>query len=131
LLNQVLAGTHTGITRPQYIALRVQALGGPAQSPASLADYLASQPQVGLDRPQAAKLLHELEASGLITGSVPDGATPIQLTADGAALHNRLADAVATVTARLYANLDQDDLATAHQVLVEVTECANRLRDEL
>jgi hypothetical protein len=35
------------------------------------------------------------------------------------------------VTRRLYADLDPDDLATAHRVLIEVTERANRLRDEL
>src|SRR5207245_4860559 len=76
LLNQVLAGTDTGITRTQYIALRVLALRGPAQSPAALHDYLASQPQLGLDRPQVGELLHSLEASGLITGSDPGGPGP-------------------------------------------------------
>jgi DNA-binding MarR family transcriptional regulator len=131
LLNQVLAGTRTGITRSQYIALRVLALRGPAQSPAVLRDYLASQPQLGLDWPQVAELLHSLDARGLITGGAPDDLGPTQLTAEGAALHARLADAVTTVTRRLYADLDPDDLATAHRVLVEVTERANRLRDEL
>jgi DNA-binding MarR family transcriptional regulator len=53
LLNQVLAGTNTGITRPQYIALRVLALRDPAPSPAALHDDLASQPQLGLDDPRS------------------------------------------------------------------------------
>jgi hypothetical protein len=35
---------------------------------------------------------------------------------------------VADLTRRLYADLDPDDLATAHRVLVEVTQRANRLR---
>ena len=52
LLNQVLAGTNTGITRTQYLALRVLALRDPFPSPAALHDYLASQPQVGLDGAQ-------------------------------------------------------------------------------
>jgi DNA-binding MarR family transcriptional regulator len=105
LLDQLLAGTNTGITRPQYIALRVLGLRGPAPSPAALHDYLASQPQLGLDRPQVAELFHSLEAT-------------------------KLAAAVAAVTKRLYADLDPDDLATAHRILVEVTERANRLRDK-
>jgi DNA-binding MarR family transcriptional regulator len=130
LLNQVLAGTNTGITRPQYLALRVLALRGPFPSPAALHDYLAGQPQVGLDLPQVAELFHGLEAKGLVTGSAPDGPGPTQLTAEGAALNAKLADAVAARTKRLYADLDPDDLATAHRVLVEVTQRANRLRDE-
>jgi DNA-binding MarR family transcriptional regulator len=130
LLNQVLAGTNTGISRTQYLALRVLALRGPFPSPAALHDYLAGQPQVGLDLPQVAELFHGLEARGLVTGSAPDGPGPTQLTAEGAALNAKLADAVAARTKRLYADLDPDDLATAHRVLVEVTQRANRLRDE-
>jgi len=130
LLNQVLADTNTGITRTQYIALRVLALRGPAPSPAALHDYLAGQPQLGLDLPQVAELFHSLEARGLVTGSAPDGPGPTQLTPEGAALNAKLADAVAALTKRLYADLKPDELATAHRVLVEVTERANRLRDQ-
>lgn len=130
LLNQVLADTNTGITRTQYIALRVLALRGPAPSPAALHDYLAGQPQLGLDLPQVAELFHSLEARGLVTGSAPDGPGPTQLTPEGAALNAKLADAVAALTKRLYADLNPDELATAHRVLVEVTERANRLRDQ-
>ena len=130
LLDQVLANTDTGITRPQYIALRVLALRGPAPSPAALHDYLASQPQLRLDRPQVAELFRGLEASGLVTGSAPDSPGPTQLTPEGAALNAKLADVVTAATKRLYANLDPDDLATAHWVLVEITERANRLRDQ-
>jgi hypothetical protein len=52
------------------------------------------------------------------------------LSPPGAALNAKLADAVAALTKRLYADLDPDDLATAHRVLVRVTERARRLRDE-
>jgi DNA-binding MarR family transcriptional regulator len=130
LLDQVLAGTNTGITRPQYIALRVLALRGPAPSPVDLHHYLASQPQVGLDLAQVGELFRGLEARDLVAGSAPDGPGPAQLTAEGAALNATLADAVAAQTKRLYADLDPDDLATAHRVLVEVTQRARRLRDE-
>lgn len=128
LLNQVLAGT--GITRAQYIALRVLALRGPAPSPADLHRYLAGQPQLGLDLSQVAELFAGLEASGLVTGSDPDGPGPTRLTPEGVALNARLADAVAARTRRLYADLDPDDLATAHRVLAEVTERAHRLLEE-
>jgi DNA-binding MarR family transcriptional regulator len=50
LLNQALAGTGTGITRTEYLALRVLALRGPTPSPADLHNYLATQPQLGLCR---------------------------------------------------------------------------------
>jgi hypothetical protein len=76
LLNQVLARSDTGITRTQYLALRVLALRGPVPSPAALHDHLADQPQVGLDRAQVAELFEGLEARGLVTGSAPDGPGP-------------------------------------------------------
>jgi DNA-binding MarR family transcriptional regulator len=127
LLDQVLEGTDAGITRTQYIALRVVARG-PALAPAALRDFLAGQPQLGLDRRQAAELLGGLEARGLVTGGDPDGPGPVQLTAEGAALHAELGQAVAALSERLYAGIDPADLATAHRVLVEVAERANRLR---
>jgi DNA-binding MarR family transcriptional regulator len=128
LLNQVLAGT--GITRTEYLALRVVALRGPFPEPAALHDFLAGQPQVGLDRAQLAELFRDLEARGLVTGSDPDGPGPVQLTPEGAALNAQLGEAVAAQSQRLYAGIDPDDLATAHRVLVEVTERANRLRNQ-
>jgi DNA-binding MarR family transcriptional regulator len=130
LLDQLLADTDTGITRTEYIVLRILALRGPAESPAALHMYLAGQPQLGLDLPQVAELFRDLEARGLVTGSTLNGPGPIQLTPEGAALHARLADAVTNLTQRLYADLDPDDLATAHRVLVEVTQRANRLRGQ-
>src|SRR5215510_7789712 len=87
LLNQVLS--NTDITRNQYITLRVLALRGPAPSPAKLHDYLASQPQLELDRSQIADLLLDLEAKGLVAGSAADGPGPTKLTADGPAARPR------------------------------------------
>jgi DNA-binding MarR family transcriptional regulator len=130
LLNQVLTGSNAGITRTQYVTLRILALRGPASSPAELHDYLASQPQLGLDHSQVAELLHGLEAKGLVADSAADGPGPTQLTPEGAALHARLAKAIGSATRRVYAGLDPDDLATTHRVLVEITERARRLRDQ-
>ncbi len=131
LLDRVLADTDTATTSNQYIALRVLAVRGPAAVPAALHQFLAGQPQLGLDLPAVAELFGGLEASGLVSGSAPDGPGPTQLTAEGAALYARLAAAVATVTRQLYADFDPDDLATAHRVLAQVTERAHRLRGEL
>ena len=65
LLTQVLTDSKAGITRTEYITLRVLALRGPTPSPAELHRYLASQPQLGLGRSQVAELLHGLQAKGL------------------------------------------------------------------
>jgi hypothetical protein len=130
LLDQVLADSNTGITRTGYITLRVIALRGPAASPAELHDYLASQPQLGLDRSQVAQLLRGLEARRLVTGSAADGPGPTNLTPDGAALDASLAGEVGTVTRRAFADIDPGDLATTHRVLIEFTERARRLRDQ-
>lgn len=130
LLNQTLAGTNTGITRTQFIAMRVVTFRGPHPSPAALHDYLAGQPQFGLDRSQIAELFRGLEDRGLVSGSAPDGPGPTQLTPEGAALLAQLGGAVAERSKRVFADLDADDLATAHRVLVEVTERAWRLHDE-
>jgi DNA-binding MarR family transcriptional regulator len=131
LLNHALARTDTGITRTEYIVLRVVALRGPDVAPAALHQFLAGQPQVGLDVAQVGELFHVLEARGLVAGSAPDGPGPVRLTPEGVALNARLADALAPVTRRVFADLDPDDLATAHRVLVEVTERARRLRNEV
>ena len=130
LLDRVLADTDTATTSNQYIALRVLAVRGPAPSPAALHEFLAGQRQLGLDLPAVAALFAGLEARGLVSGSAPDGPGPTQLTAEGAALYARLADAVTTVTTQLYAGFDPDDLATAHRVLAQVVERAGRLRGE-
>src|SRR6266511_2619588 len=131
LLERLLDGTNTGLSRTEYITLRLVAARGAAHPPAALHDFLADQPQLGLDRSQVAELLRGLEVRGLIANSDPAGPGPIELTAAGAARHASVAESVTAVTRRLYADLNPDDLAIAHNVLAEVTQRANRLRHEL
>jgi DNA-binding MarR family transcriptional regulator len=131
LLQRTLAASNTGVTRTEYIVLRMLATRAPAQSPAAWHAYLAEQPQLGLDSHQAAELLHSLETRALITGTHPNAPSPIHLTPAGAALHATLSEAVTSVTRRLYADLDPHDLAVAHTVLHEVTQRARHLRHEL
>jgi hypothetical protein len=78
---------------------------------------------------QCCELLGGLEARGLLTGSAADGPGPTQLTAEGAALNAKLAEAVAASTRRLSADIDPDDLATAHRVadLVDELRIAGQL----
>ena len=130
LLTRVLAVTDSGLRRTEYLALRVLAARGPTRPPAAIHEFLASQPQVGLDLAQVGEQLAGLEARGLVSGSDPAGPGPVQLTAEGAALLARLGETMAELTGRLYAGFDPDDLATAHRVLAEVTERANQLRSQ-
>jgi hypothetical protein len=126
LLDRILAGT--GTTSNDYVALRVLAARGPWASAEALRDYLADQPQLDLDQRSAATLLDGLRARGLITSDAAGAAGPVQLTAAGTNLHADLGRAVAEMTGELYADVDRDDLATAHRVLVQVTERAGQLR---
>ena len=130
LLDQLLADTDAGITRTQYIVLRILALRGPAESPAALHDVPCRPAPARPRPPPGRRVLPRPGSQGPGHRERPDGPGPIQLTPEGAALHARLADAVANLTQRLYADLDPDDLATAHRVLVEITQRANRLRGQ-
>ena len=78
----------------------------------------------------AAALLDGLRSRGLITSDSVGDTGPVQLTAAGTNLNADLGRAVAEVTGELYASIDRDDLATAHRVLVQVTERAGQLRAE-
>jgi len=127
LLEQALAGT--GTTSRQYVVLRVLAVRGPFQSPASLHDYLAGQRQLALGPAAVAELLAGLQARGLAVGTAKDGPGPAQLTPEGAELFRSLTETVAPNTREVFAGIAQEDLATAHRVLQQVIEQAHRLQD--
>ena len=126
LLDRILAGS--GSTSNDYVALRVLAARGPWASTEARRDYLAGQPQLDLDQRSAGTLLDGLRARGLITSDAAGDAGRVQLTASGADLHAGLVRAVAEATGELYGGIDRDDLATAHRVLVQVTERAGQVR---
>jgi hypothetical protein len=129
LLDKILAGT--GTTSNEYVVLRVLAGRGPWASTGALRDYLVGQPQLDLDARSAGSLLSTLQARSLITASSSGEPGPVQLTAEGTALHGRLGQAVAEVTRKLYGGIDQDDLAVVHRVLTQVIERAGSLQGEL
>jgi hypothetical protein len=129
LLESALAST--GFTSDEFIALRVLASRGPFPEPRLLHEYLATQRQLRLDVPGSVRLLGGLEARGLAGGTAPDGPGPAQLTDAGRETLAWLGQAVSAASARLYGEMDQDDLATAHRVLAAVVERASTLSREL
>ena len=119
--------TETGVTSREYVVLRVFTARGPFESPASLHEYLAGQRQLALSPAAVAELLARLEARGLATGTAKDGAGPAELTPRGAELFRGLAETIAPTTAGLFSGIAPQDLATAHNVLREVIERAQRM----
>jgi len=113
LLDQTLAGS--GLTSNEYVALRVAT----ARRVDDLAEFLAGQPQLGLDQSQATTLVQGLQMRGLLV----EGA----ITPAGAELFERITGQVAATTTRLYAGMDENDLATAHRVLTAVIARAGEL----
>jgi hypothetical protein len=126
LLEQALAGT--GTTSSEYVVLRVLMVRGPVESPASLHDYLASQRQLALSPVAVADLLAGLEARGLAIGTAKKSSGPAVLTPEGAGVLRRLAETVAPTTREVFAGIAHEDLATAHRVLQQVIEQAQKLQ---
>jgi hypothetical protein len=124
-LEQALAGT--GTTSRQFVVLRVLAVRGPFQSPASLHNYLLSQRQLGIGAAAVAELLAGLQQRGLATGTGKDGPGPARLTPEGADLLRSLAETVAPITRQVFADIAQEDLATAHRVMQQIIGQAHRL----
>jgi DNA-binding MarR family transcriptional regulator len=113
LLDHVLADS--GLSSNEYVTLRVLTMRGPVDG---LAGFLASQPQLGLDGEAAAGLVQGLRERGLVTDSI---------TADGRKAFESAQEKVAATTARLYADIDEDDLTTTQLVLTTVIARAAEL----
>lgn len=116
----------TGVSRYEYVVLRVLVSSGP-QAPRELHAFLASQPQLGLSADAVAELLAGLEERGHATGTAQDSPGPARATPEGSALLARLSEAAAPAIRALYSGLDPADLAVAHRVLIEVTGRADEL----
>jgi DNA-binding MarR family transcriptional regulator len=117
----------TGTTAHEYVILRVLTVRGPFPAPKELHEFLAGQPQLGLTREAVAKTLARLETAGLAAGTAYDGDGPAEATPAGSALLSQLTETVAPATRDLFSGLDTDDLATAHRVLIQVTERAGQI----
>jgi hypothetical protein len=122
LLATILAPT--GVTRAEYIALRLLSARGPFESAAAVRGFLASQPQLGLDETAADALLADLTTRGLV-------ADQTRLTEQGEELNSDLLTRIAPATRRMFEGVDPADLDTAHRVLVEVTRRARNIVESL
>jgi DNA-binding MarR family transcriptional regulator len=128
LQEHTLAGT--GSTAREHVVLRVLAVRGPFESPASLHDLLAGQRQLALSPAAAGELLAGLEARGLASGTAKDSPGPARLTPEGTEEFRRLTETIAPAVRELYSGMSPEDLATAHRVLRQVVDRANELRGE-
>ena len=128
LQEQTLAGTTT--TTGEFVALRVLAARGPFESPAGLIDYLAGQRQLALSSAAAGQLLAGLQARGLATGTARDSSGPAQLTPEGAEALHSLTETIAPTTRELFSGIAPEDLTTAHHVLRQIIDRADRIRSE-
>ena len=117
LLDRVLADTAT--TFHQSVVMNATtASGGTAPRTAVVARMVGA---LKIDAATAESTIAELVAAGLVT------ATPgeVALTDAGRARHDAIRAPLGEVTARLYAGLSAEDLATAGRVLTTLTARAN------
>ena len=84
------------------------------------------QQGLALSPAAVAELLAGLQARGLAAGTAKDDPGPARLTEQGAELFRGLAEAVAPATREVFAGIGQADLATAHRVLRQIIEQAQR-----
>jgi DNA-binding MarR family transcriptional regulator len=125
LLEGALRGTD--LTRNEYLTLQVLAQRGPFEDPGEFHRFLAGARQLRMDRPEVAELLEELERKGLVTGASQSGAGPAQLTEHGTEVLAGVRERVGSITRRLVADVDPQDLETTRRVLVELVERAKGL----
>ncbi len=90
---------------------------------------LGWQRQLALTPATVAGLLTGLQRRALTTGTARNDPGPAQLTPKGAELFRSLAETVAPSTREVFASIAQEDLATTHRVLQQITEQAHRLQD--
>lgn len=116
-LIRVLDGS--GLGYEQWVALRVLGVRGGSVPASQLAGLLVSG--LKISAAAAASVLDDLRDAGMTHAAGAD----VRLTPGGAASYQRLGARVEDVSARLWADLDPDDLAAARRVLTTLTERAN------
>jgi DNA-binding MarR family transcriptional regulator len=121
LLDDLLA--RSGTDFPEWLVLRLLSQQGAAITREALRDGLAAG--LVLHTTAAERLLERTAARGYVRQNPQT--TDIGLTEAGSERYRGLSDAVAQLTARLYADLDPADLAATGRVLREVTRRATTL----
>ncbi|GAA0987168.1 hypothetical protein GCM10009555_065970 [Acrocarpospora macrocephala] len=106
----------------QSVALNVVANNGGVVGRAWLLDRMTST--LKIDESAALETLTELTDAGLVE-VLPDEQPRVHFTKAGQAVQHQISDAVADITARLYADIPAADMAVAGHVLTLVTQRAN------
>ncbi|MGW0904141.1 MarR family winged helix-turn-helix transcriptional regulator [Streptomyces sp. NPDC002853] len=120
LLEGVL--TRHGATFEQSVTLRALVSGGGSMgTDALVGDVIGS---LKVDASVVCGVIDDLTATRLLEKD-PADASRIRLTDAGRELHDNTGAEAAEITARLYAGIPAEDLATAGSVLTLVTERAN------
>lgn len=122
VLESLLAATGTSFH--ESVALNATADGGGSIERRRLVDRMTSTLKV--DATAVQTVLTGLITQGLLADEPGDPAR-LSLTAAGSELHRTHRAALSEVTARLYADLPAEDLATAGRVLTEVTARADAM----
>jgi hypothetical protein len=112
----------TGTTFHQSVALNATADSGAAVDRTQLITRMTGTLKIA--EPVALATIAELTVSELME-TLPGDDTRLRLTDAGQTLNREIRTAVGELTARLYADLAADDLATAGRVLTLVTARAN------
>ncbi|QQM39276.1 MarR family winged helix-turn-helix transcriptional regulator [Streptomyces liliifuscus] len=120
VLERVLA--RTGNTFNQSVTLRVVAVADtPIKRDKVTADVIGS---LKIEESAVQTTIDELVAAKLIE-EVPSEGSGLRLTPVGRELFERVTAETAEISARIYADIPAEDLATAGRVLTLVTERAN------
>ncbi|MFD0022989.1 hypothetical protein [Streptomyces sp. NPDC058382] len=117
----------TGTTFHQCVALNATADAGGTVERRRLADRLAAT--LKIESSSAESTLSELVTAGLLA-ELPGDEPRVTMTDSGGELQRRTRAGTAAITARLYADLPAEDLATAGRVLTVVTARANAVLAE-
>ncbi|MFF1924705.1 hypothetical protein ACFVW8_29580 [Streptomyces sp. NPDC058221] len=125
VLERLLAGS--GTTFHQCVALNAIADSDGTIERRRLADRMTATLKIA--GPAAESTLSELVGAGLLA-ELPGSEPQLTLTAAGRELHRTTSAGTAGITARLYADLPAEDLATAGRVLTVVTARANAVLAE-
>ncbi|PWU57868.1 hypothetical protein DLE60_23665 [Micromonospora globispora] len=111
-----------GVSFQQSVALNAITAEGGVAARADLVDRMTGALKV--DEAPVRATLDELTAAGLLR-ELPAAGSGLALTDAGRALQRRLADTVAAISARLYADIPAQDMAVAGRVLTLVKQRAD------
>ncbi|WP_329342313.1 MarR family transcriptional regulator [Streptomyces sp. NBC_00663] len=118
VLERVLA--RHGVTFQQSVTLRLAAVADGPVEREHLVDGVVGS--LKIDTAEASAVVDELVAAQLLA---PEEPSRVRITEAGRELYDTTSTATAPITARVYAEIPEEDLAVAGRVLTLITERAN------